>query len=96
MWLVWYVGGWLLKIPEVLVLKDRVVAGHFSDDDLKAARDAIGARIQTFLRARGKLRIRIFSDDLLIVIDCFLALLRHELCSSFRKIFRLRFFAGCH
>jgi len=47
---VWYVGGWLLKIPEVLVLKDRVVAGHFSDDDLKAARDAIGERIQTWLR----------------------------------------------
>jgi TonB family protein len=49
-WIVWYVGGWLLKIPEVLALKDRVVAGHFSDDDLTAARDAIGARIQTFLR----------------------------------------------
>src|SRR5262245_26840386 len=49
-WLVWYVGGWLLKIPEVLVLKDRVVAGHFSDDDFKAARDAVGDRIQTWLR----------------------------------------------
>ncbi len=49
-WLVWYVGGWLLKIPEVLVLKDRVVAGHFSDEDVKAARDAIGDRIQTWLR----------------------------------------------
>ena len=49
-WLVWYVGGWLLRIPEVLVLKDRVQAGHFSDDDLKAARDAIGERIQTWLR----------------------------------------------
>src|SRR5262245_48032137 len=49
-WVMWYVGGWLLRIPEVLLLKDRVVAGHLSDDDLRAARDAIGERIQTFLR----------------------------------------------
>jgi TonB family protein len=49
-WIMWYVGGWLLRIPEVLVLKDRMQAGHFSDDDLKAARDAIGERIQTFVR----------------------------------------------
>jgi TonB family protein len=48
--LAWYVGSWLLKIPEVLLLKDRVQAGHFTDEDLQAARDAIGARIQTFLR----------------------------------------------
>jgi len=47
---VWYAGRWLLTIPEVLVLKDRVQAGHFSDGDFQAARDAIGARIQTFLR----------------------------------------------
>jgi len=46
----WYAGRWLLTIPEVLVLKDRLQAGHFSDGDLQAARDAIGARIQTFLR----------------------------------------------
>ena len=48
--IVWNVGKWLLAIPEVLVLADRVQAGHFSDTDLQAARDAIGARIQTFLR----------------------------------------------
>jgi TonB family protein len=48
--LVWYAAGWLLTIPEVLVLKERVQAGHFSAADLQAARDAVGARIQTFLR----------------------------------------------
>jgi TonB family protein len=40
----------MLAIPEVLMLKDRVQAGHFSEEDVLAARDAIGARIQTFLR----------------------------------------------
>src|SRR5262245_56190692 len=46
---VWYVAGWLRTIPEVIMLKDRLQAGHFSDADLQAARDAIGDRIQTFL-----------------------------------------------
>jgi len=48
-WLVWYVGGWLLAIPEVLVVKDQLKSGHISDADLQAAKDAVGARIQTFL-----------------------------------------------
>jgi TonB family protein len=46
----WYAGSWLLRIPEVILLKERAQAGHFSDEDLQAAKDAIGARIQTFLR----------------------------------------------
>jgi TonB family protein len=48
--LVWYVWGWLAAIPEVVVLKDQLQAGHISDTDLQAAKDAVGARIQTFLR----------------------------------------------
>ena len=49
-WLVWYVWGWLAAIPEVVVLKDQLQSGHISDADLQAAKDAVGARIQTFLR----------------------------------------------
>jgi TonB family protein len=48
--LIWYAVGWLRTIPEVLFLKDRVQAGHISDQDLQMALNAIGERIQTFLR----------------------------------------------
>jgi TonB family protein len=46
----WYAGSWLLRIPEVILLKDRAQAGHFSDEDLQAAKNAIAERLQTFLR----------------------------------------------
>ena len=48
--IVWNVAGWMLTIPEVFALKERLKAGQFSEGDVLAARDAIGARIQTFLR----------------------------------------------
>ena len=48
--IVWNVAGWMLTIPEVFALKERLQAGQFSEEDVLAARDAIGARIQTFLR----------------------------------------------
>jgi TonB family protein len=48
--IVWYAGSWLLRIPEVILLKDRAQAGHFSDEDLQAAKNAIVERLQTFLR----------------------------------------------
>ena len=47
---IWNVGSWLLRIPEVILLKDRAQAGHFSDEDLQAAKKAIVERLQTFLR----------------------------------------------
>ena len=46
----WYAGSWLLRIPEVLLLKDRAQSGHFSDEDLQAAKNAVVERLQTFLR----------------------------------------------
>jgi TonB family protein len=48
--IVWYAGSWLLRIPEVILLKDRAQAGHFSDEDLQAAKNAIAERLQSFLR----------------------------------------------
>ena len=46
----WYAGSWLLRIPEVLLLKERARAGHFSDEDLQVAKNAVVDRLQTFLR----------------------------------------------
>jgi TonB family protein len=48
--IVWYAGSWLLRIPEVILLKDRAQSGHFSDEDLQGAKNAIVERLQTFLR----------------------------------------------
>jgi TonB family protein len=48
--IVWYAGSWLLRIPEVILLKDRAQAGHFSDEDLQTAKTAIVERLQAFLR----------------------------------------------
>ena len=45
-----YAGSWLLRIPEVILLSERAQAGHFSDEDLQVAKNAVVDRVQSFLR----------------------------------------------
>jgi hypothetical protein len=42
----WYGSQWLLSIPEVVTLRDAVVSGSFSDDQVSAAGEAVQARVR--------------------------------------------------
>lgn len=47
--LLWYAASWLLEISEVRSLKDAFQHGELTDQDLRAARDAVFARLDAVL-----------------------------------------------
>ena len=47
--IVWYVGKWLLAIPEVRVLVNAFISGAFTDGQLNAAGTAIRDRLLQLL-----------------------------------------------
>ena len=47
----WYGSQWLLSIPEVATLRDAVVSGAFSDDQVSAAAEAVKARVRQLFGA---------------------------------------------
>jgi hypothetical protein len=46
---VWYVGRWLLSIPEVKRLADAWMAGSYSDDQVNAAINAVRTQVLRLL-----------------------------------------------
>jgi hypothetical protein len=48
--IVWYVGRWLFGIPEVASLRDAMLTGAFSDQQVNAALEAIRAHVADLLR----------------------------------------------
>ena len=47
--LIWFAVNWLLDIPEVVALKVGVQHGRFNDEDVRAAQEAVLARIDEVL-----------------------------------------------
>jgi hypothetical protein len=47
---IWYGGGWLFGIPEVAHLRDAMLTGSFSDQQVNAALDAIREHVAELLR----------------------------------------------
>ena len=47
----WYGSQWLLSIPEVVTLRDAVMSGSFSDDQVSAASEAVQARVRQLFGA---------------------------------------------
>jgi protein TonB len=45
----WVAANWLMEIAEVRALKDRFQQGALSDDDVRAAADAVRARLEAVL-----------------------------------------------
>ena len=46
---IWYVGRWLLSIPEVKKLADAWMAGSYSDDQVNAAINAVRSQVLQLL-----------------------------------------------
>lgn len=45
----WTAVNWLLEIPEIIALKDGIQHGQISDDDLRAAKEAVTGRLDAML-----------------------------------------------